>query len=60
MSNSKQIIAIGLLTQDDLARLGPQFARAFPIDETPCFGELLHAVDQADRAIWRERDAATD
>lgn len=52
-----RIIAIGLLTDADLKRLGPQFSRAYPIDEAPCFGELIHAIDEADRKLWRERDA---
>lgn len=54
----ERIIAIGLLTDADLKKLGPQFSRAYPIDEAPCFGELLHAIDEADRALWRQRDAS--
>ena len=53
---SKRIVAVGLLTQRDLDLLGAGFDRAFPIDETPCFGELLRAIDEADRALWRARD----
>ena len=51
-----RIVAVGLLTREDLTALGPAFDRAWPIDETPCFGELLQAIDEADRRIWRERD----
>ena len=47
---------MGLLTQRDLDLLGTGFDRVFPIDETPCFGELLRAIDEADRELWRERD----
>jgi hypothetical protein len=39
------IIAIGLLTQHDLDLLGAGFRRAFRVDETPCFEELLRAID---------------
>ncbi len=53
----ERIIAIGLLTGNDLERLGPAFTRAYPVDETPCFGELLRAIDEADRDLWRGRDA---
>lgn len=51
-----RVIAIGLLTGRDLDRLGAGFSRAYPVDETPCFGELLRAIDAADRQLWRERD----
>ena len=53
-----RIVAVGLLTDQDLQSLGPTFERAWLVDETPCFGNLLQAIDEADRAIWRERDQA--
>jgi hypothetical protein len=37
--------------------LGPTFVRLWQVDETPCFSQLLQAIDDADRDIWRERDA---
>lgn len=40
------IIAIGMLTQRDIDRLGPTFARLYPVDDTPCFEELLRAIDE--------------
>jgi hypothetical protein len=52
----KPVVAIGLLTADDLSRLGPSFQLAWPVDDTPCFEGLLQAIDEADRAIWRQRD----
>jgi hypothetical protein len=54
-----RIVALALLTRPELELLGPSFTRAYPIDETPCFGELLEAIDSADREMWRERDAAS-
>ncbi len=53
----ERIIAVGLLTQRDLDVLGEGFGRAYPVDQTPCFGELLRAIDEADRQLWRQRDA---
>jgi hypothetical protein len=53
-----RIIAVGLLTQQDLDLLGPSFTRAWPVDETPCFEGLLLAIDEAEREMWRARDAA--
>lgn len=55
-----RIVALGLLTSDDLHRLGPTFDRAYPIDQTPCFEGLLEAIDEADRELWRERDRRAD
>ena len=54
---NQRIIAVGLLTQHDVDLLGPTFDRLFPIDETPCFNELLQAIDEADRQLWRQRDS---
>ena len=52
----KPIVAIGLLTADDLQMLGASFDRAWPVDDTPCFDGLLQAIDDADQEIWRRRD----
>ena len=52
----KPIVAIGLLTADDLQTLGSSFNMVWPVDEAPCFEGLLQAIDEADRVIWRERD----
>ena len=51
-----RIVAVGLLTQGDLALLGPAFDRAWPIDEAPCFNGLLEAIDEADRDLRRAGD----
>lgn len=53
-----KIVAIGLLTQRDLEVLGNGFTRLWPVDETPCFADLLQAIDEADRELSRERDQA--
>jgi hypothetical protein len=53
----ERIVAVGLLTQRNLDRLGTSLDQVWPIDKTPCFGALLQAIDEADREIWRERDA---
>jgi hypothetical protein len=56
----ERIVAVGLLTQRHLDQIGPTLTHVWPIDETPCFGELLHAIDGADRERWRERDETRD
>jgi hypothetical protein len=55
--SKERIVALGLLTQGDLDVLGPSFTRLWPIDETPCFDELIRAIDEADREFRRARDA---
>ncbi len=54
-----RIVAVGLLTEFDLAQLGDQFSRAWPVQDTPCFNALLNAIDQADRELQREIDQTT-
>ena len=48
---SDRIVAIGLLTRRDLDVLGPTFDRAWPVEETPDFSELIRAIDEADRTL---------
>ncbi len=45
------IVAIALLTQDDLTLLGPSFTRLWPVEEAPAFADLLRAVDRADAEL---------
>jgi hypothetical protein len=54
----RHVVAVGLLTQQDLKALGDGFERSWPVDQTPCFQGLLQAIDDADRELWRVRDAA--
>jgi len=44
------------LTQDDLDRVGSTLKKVFPVQDTPCFTELLRLIDEADREHWREED----
>jgi hypothetical protein len=53
----ERIVAIGLLTQSDLDLLGSGFRRAFLVDETPCFDDMIRAIDIADQKA-REKSAA--
>ena len=47
----ERIVAIGLLTQREVELLGHGFSRLWPVDETPCFTELIKAIDDADREL---------
>jgi hypothetical protein len=50
------IVAICLLSQQELESLGPSFDRAYPVQDAPCFGRLLQAIDEADREWWRQQE----
>jgi len=52
-----RIVAVGLLTQRDLTLLGPTFDRTWPVEDAPMFGELLRAIDKADRQLRAAEDA---
>lgn len=51
----RQIVAVGLLTEQDLNLLGATFTRLWPVEEAPQFDELLEAIDAADRALQEDR-----
>ena len=53
-----RIVAVGLLTRQDLDVLGPAFERAWPVEETPNFSELLRAIDEADCELSRAREVS--
>lgn len=44
----ERIVAVGLLTQREVELLGQGFSRLWPVDQTPCFQDLLQAIDDAD------------
>ena len=50
----ERIVAVGLLTQREVELLGHGFSRLWPVDESPCFSELLARIDEADRELRRE------
>ena len=54
--SGERIVAVAMLPQRQLDDFGQSLQRVWPVDETPCFGALLHLIDEADREIWRERD----
>ena len=52
----ERIVAVGLLTQREVELLGHGFSRLWPVDDTPCFQELLQAIDDADRDLSRSHE----
>lgn len=49
MDTQDDIVAIGLLTQGDIRRLGENFSRLFPIPSDGAFDDLIRAIDDADQ-----------
>jgi len=49
----EHIVAVGLLTNRDLERLGSGFKRCFPVSDDGKFEDLLRAIDEADAAALR-------
>lgn len=56
--SGERIVAVGLLRQRDIDRLGNQFTTLWPVQDTPCFGSLLDAIDQADREIRQDEQTS--
>lgn len=56
MDEQDQVVAIGLLTEQDLSLLGSGFRRAFRLDDTPCFEDILAAIDEAERKAGKLRE----
>ena len=54
----ERIVAVGLLTKQDLKVLGPTFDRIWPVEEAPHFNELLRAIDSADRRLGDKQSAS--
>jgi hypothetical protein len=54
--SKERIVAVGLLTQREVELLGHGFSRLWPVDDTPCFQDLLRAIDDSDQ----ELDSAQD
>ena len=54
--HKERIVAVALLTQRQVDRLGNSLQQSWPIDDTPCFTGLLQAIDEAERDVWRDRD----
>lgn len=50
----ERIVAVGLLTQREVDLLGHGFSRLWPVDESPCFADLVKRIDEADDQLRRE------
>jgi len=52
----EQIVAARFLSQSALSTLGPALDSAWPVQEVPSFGDLLRAIDDADRELRSDSD----
>lgn len=52
--SEERIVAIGLLTESDVTRLGDTFTRLWPIDRSTDFSELLRQIDEAEERLRHE------
>jgi hypothetical protein len=55
MKPSDRIVAVGLLSQRDLEALGAGLMRVYPVEDAPCFDDLLKAIDAAEARRPGER-----
>jgi hypothetical protein len=53
-ASENRIVAVSLLTQQELDRYGSGLKKVFAINDGPCFEELLQLLDDADREGWRQ------
>lgn len=54
MIDQGRIVAVGLLTQRDLDVLGSGFKRAFPLNHSTDFDELLKRIDESENREARK------
>lgn len=55
MVDRQNIVAVGLLTQEDLDVLGSRFRSAIPVEDVSGFEDLLAAIDAAELERARHR-----
>lgn len=47
----RHVVAVALLTQDELSILGNTLTYVWPVDDAPQYEELLAAIDEAERRL---------
>lgn len=52
--SEERIVAIGLLTESDLKRLGETFTRLWPVDRSTDFSDLLREIDEAEQRYLQQ------
>jgi hypothetical protein len=49
-----QIVAVALLTAENLRTFGSCLKKVYPIDQAPAFEDLIRALDEADQQDRRD------
>jgi hypothetical protein len=57
MDRLQRIVAVGFLTERDLALLGEGFRRAYRLGDGHDFHELLSRIDAAERTFLQQEEA---
>lgn len=55
----QRIVAVGLLTRQEVTLLGAQLSRLYPLQSDHSFSDLLDAIDQADRDCRRSENSGS-
>lgn len=55
-----RFVAVGWHAKGDAALLATSFEKLWPLDEAPCFGGLLAAIDKADRHETHKRQPTSN
>jgi len=45
------VVAVALLTREELDLIGPTLERVWPVEQVPGFEDLLRAIDEADERL---------
>jgi hypothetical protein len=58
ISDREQTVVLRWRTKIACEALAPTLDRAFPPEQEACFDEALKAIDEAESAVWNDRDPA--
>jgi hypothetical protein len=59
-ADREQMVVLRWRTRSGCEALGPTLDRAFPADHGDAFAEAIKAIDEAESAVWADRDPTND
>jgi hypothetical protein len=60
LSDREQMVVLRWRTRSGCEALGPTLDRAFPADHGDGFAEAIKAIDEAESAVWADRNPAAE